>query len=408
MRSVSDHQTVVAALFGAPGSVRIPATQALGTVTVAEIAAPLGLPGFDNSAMDGYAVRADEIASATDGSPVRLPVAEDIPAGRTDRLTLQPGTAHRIMTGAPVPVGADAVIPVEVTDGRVDIVTIRSAVPAGRHIRTAGSDIAAGEPAIPAGTRLGAPQIGLLAALGITEVTVAPRLRVVVLSTGSELVTPGTPLQYGQIYESNGPMLTAAATEAGADATHVHFVTDDVGAFRARLDEISDDADLIITSGGVSAGAFEVVKDALAASGEVEFVKVAMQPGMPQGCGRYASPSGRAVPIVTLPGNPVSSLVSFEVFIRTPLRAAMGLPPDRRRVHAHLESDIRSPAGKRQFLRGVLSRSEPDDAEGFAVKPIGPPASHHLRYLARADALIDIAADVDAVSAGTPVDVIML
>ncbi|MYR07087.1 molybdopterin molybdenumtransferase MoeA [Gordonia sp. SID5947] len=404
MRSVSDHQAIVAALFGIHDPVTARVADALGCVTAAEVVAPIGLPGFDNSAMDGYAVIADEIASAAAESPVRLPVAQDIPAGRTDRLTLAAGTAHRIMTGAPLPAGADAVVPVEATDGAVDEVAIATSVPPGKHIRRAGSDIEAGETAIPAGTRLGPPQVGLLAALGVTEVSVRPRLRVVVLSTGSELVTPGEPLHYGQIYESNGPMLTASAQEAGADATHVHYVTDDVDAFRARLDEISDDADVIITSGGVSAGAFEVVKDALTGTG-VEFTKVAMQPGMPQGCGHYTAPGGRRVPIITLPGNPVSSLVSFEVFIRPPLRAAMGLPSERRRVTARLTTDIRSPGGKRQFLRGVLGGQKGDMP---LVDPIGPPASHHLRYLARADALIDIPAETDSVTAGSPVDVIVL
>ncbi|MFW0794165.1 gephyrin-like molybdotransferase Glp [Gordonia sp. CPCC 205515] len=405
MRSVPDHQAAVAALIESPPAVRLPVFDALGCVTVDDITAPIGLPGFDNSAMDGYAVRAAEIASATPGSPVSLPVAEDIPAGRIDRLTLATGTAHRIMTGAPMPDGADAVIPVEATDGGTDAVTISDAVPAGRHVRRAGSDIESGESALRAGTLLGAPQVGLLAALGITEVAVVPRLRVVVLSTGTELITPGTPLQHGQIYESNGPMLTAAAIEAGAAATHMHYVTDEVAEFRARLDEISDDADLIITSGGVSAGAFEVVKDALATGGAVEFVKVAMQPGMPQGSGHHVSPSGRRVPIITLPGNPVSSLVSFEVFIRTPLRAAMGLPDDRPRITATLHADVRSPATKRQFLRGVLGV---DDSGAPTVDPIGPPSSHHLRYLAGADALIDIAVGVEEVAAGSPVDVVVL
>ncbi|MEE3849883.1 gephyrin-like molybdotransferase Glp [Gordonia sp. LSe1-13] len=404
MRSVSDHQAVVAALFGDPTPRTVPVVEALGSVMASDVVAPLGLPGFDNSAMDGYAVRSAETHSATAESPIALPVAEDIPAGRTDHLTLAPGTAARIMTGAPMPTGADAVVPVEMTDGGVDEVRIRAAVPEGKHIRLAGSDITAGEPAIPAGTRLGAPQVGLLAALGITEVAVMRRLRVVVLSTGSELVTPGEPLSHGQIYESNGPMLTAAATEAGADATHLHYVTDDVTAFRARLDEISSWADLIVTSGGVSAGAFEVVKDALTGADDIEFVKVAMQPGMPQGCGHYPGPNSRRVPIITLPGNPVSSLVSFEVFIRPSLRAAMALPDDRRRLTARLSADVRSPAGKRQFLRGVLS----SDDSGPVVDPIGPPASHHLRYLARADALIDIPADTDAVAAGSSVQVIVL
>lgn len=405
LRPVSTHQAAVAALFAPSEPVTLPIAEALGLVVAEDVPTTVSLPGFDNSAMDGYAVRAAEIVQATPQNPVRLPVAEDIPAGRTDHLVLAPGTAHRIMTGAPMPDGADAVVPVELTDGRTDEVSISEPVSVDKNVRHAGGDLRTGELALPAGTRVGASQIGLLASIGVTEISVFGRLRVVVLSTGSELVTPGEPLSHGQIYESNGPMLTAAATQAGADARHVHFVTDDVDLFRTRIAEIADEAELIITSGGVSAGAFEVVKDALTDTGDVEFVKVAMQPGMPQGSGHVTSPSGRRVPIITLPGNPVSSLVSFEVFVRPPLRAAMGLPVERRRVRARLGASIGSRAGKRQFLRGVLSA---DEHGRRVVEPIGPPASHHLRYLAQADALLDIPADVTEVAAGTEVDVIAL
>jgi molybdopterin molybdotransferase len=412
MRTVVEHQGVVAALFGAPEPVLMKVPDAMGLATSSDIDAPLSLPGFDNSAMDGFAVRAIDLAGATADHPVVLPVGADIPAGRTDDLELEPGTAHRIMTGAPLPSGADAVVPVELTDAVVGpvaaaaTVTFSGPVDAGKHIRRAGSDIERGTRALPAGTVIGAPQIGLLSALGIAEATVARPLRVVVLSTGSELIEPGNALRHGQIYESNGAMLTAAVIEAGATGRHLHFVPDNTADFTARLDEVADSADLIITSGGVSAGAYEVVKDALSATGTVEFVKVAMQPGMPQGCGLYGSAGGAQVPIITLPGNPVSALVSFEVFIRPALRGAMGLPPHRRRVSARLGADIRSPRGKRQFLRGVLDDGEP--AADMVVDPIGPPASHHLRYLAEADALIDVPADVDEVAAGSSVDVLLL
>lgn len=418
MRTVAEHQAVVSALFGSPVPVRLPVPDALGTATLTDVEAPLSLPGFDNSAMDGFAVLAADLATAGPDSPVTLPVAADIPAGRTDALTLTPGTAHRIMTGAPMPGGADAVVPVELTDAVIgpvaaaETVTFTASVESGKHVRRAGSDIGQGARALPAGTVVGAPQVGLLAALGIAEVTVARPLRVVVLSTGSELVEPGKPLQHGQIYESNGAMLTAAAIEAGARGRHVHFVPDNTDDFLARLDEVADEADLIITSGGVSAGAFEVVKESLSATGSVEFVKVAMQPGMPQGCGHHtasAKPDGTpgpTVPIITLPGNPVSALVSFEVFIRPALRAAMGLPAVRPRVTARLGADIRSPQGKRQFLRGVLRTDE--GGSGFVVDPIGPPASHHLRFLAEADALIDVPTEADGLAAGSPVDVLVL
>jgi molybdopterin molybdotransferase len=206
-------------------------------------------------------------------------------------------------------------------------------------------------------------------------------------------VSPGTPLQPGQIYESNAVMLAAAVRDAGAVVVAAPMVGDDVAAFRDALDHHVGDADLIITTGGVSAGAYEVVKDSL--GGEVDFVKVAMQPGMPQGAG-----SVNGIPIITLPGNPVSALVSFEVFIREPLRHAMGLPhPDRPRRTAVLAEDLTSPRGKRQFRRGVLDR------EAGTVTSYGPPASHHLRWLASANCLLEIDEDVAEVAAGSTVHV---
>jgi molybdopterin molybdotransferase len=358
-----------------------------------DVVAPLSLPGFDNSAMDGYAVLADDVAAATPEQPVLLPVAEDIPAGRTDSLTLKPGTAHRIMTGAPMPTGATAVVAVEATDGATDTVSIHASANVGQHVRRAGEDVTAGTTVLRAGQVLTPAALGLAAALGLDELTVVPRQRVLVMSTGSELVAPGTPLQPGQIYESNAVMLAAAVRDAGAHVVAAPMTGDDVATFRDALSRHGRDADLIITTGGVSAGAYEVVKDAL--SGEVDFVKVAMQPGMPQGAG-----SVNGTPIITLPGNPVSSLVSFEVFIRAPLRTAMGLPaPDRPRRTVVLAEDLTSPRGKRQFRRGVLDR------EAGTVTSYGPPASHHLRWLASADCLLEIGEDVAEVGAGAAVQV---
>ncbi|MBT0567016.1 gephyrin-like molybdotransferase Glp [Williamsia sp. CHRR-6] len=422
-RSVDDHIATVAALFGPPRVITVPIADALGRALAIDVIAAVALPGFDNSAMDGYAVRSVDVVQATAATSVRLPVAQDIPAGRTDVLTLLPGTAHRIMTGAPLPLGADAVVPVEATDAGTDTVTIRESVPAGASVRRAGSDIEVGEPALPAGTVVTPPAIGLLAALGHAQVEVIAPLHAVVLSTGSELVAPGQPLAHGQIHESNGAMLCAALQSAGAMASLVHFVPDDVEQFRTRLDAIIDGhaastpVDLIITSGGVSAGAYEVVKDALTGHG-VDFVKVAMQPGKPQGSGHYTTVSGTSLPIVTLPGNPVSAQVSFEVFVRGPLRATMGLPARRRRTLATLTDALHSPAGTRQFRRGVLragpanpgrpgQHSDPDNHTATVV-PIGPPSSHHLRYLASSNALIDIPADVVDLAAGDEVEVIVL
>jgi molybdopterin molybdotransferase len=403
MRTVEEHRRIVAGLITRRPPVTLPLADTLGLALADDVVAPLSLPGFDNSAMDGYAVVADDIATATPEQPVSLPVAEDIPAGRTDPLTLKPGTAHRIMTGAPVPAGATAVVPVEATDGATDTVSIRASAKAGQHLRRAGEDVTAGTTVLRAGQLVTPAVLGLAAALGLGELKVVPRQRVLVMSTGSELVAPGTPLQPGQIYESNAVMLAAAVRDAGAHVVAAPMTGDDVATFRDALSRHTGDADLIITTGGVSAGAYEVVKDALGAAGpatsgrggEVDFVKVAMQPGMPQGAG-----SVNGTPIITLPGNPVSALVSFEVFIRTPLRTAMGLPnPDRPRRTAVLSEDLTSPRGKRQFRRGVLDRN------AGTVTSYGPPASHHLRWLASANCLLEIDEDVTEVVAGSPVTV---
>ncbi|WP_214370990.1 gephyrin-like molybdotransferase Glp [Pseudonocardia sp. H11422] len=400
-RTVDEHQAVVAALIPPAPVQDVPLTQAAGLVLAADLTAPIALPPFDNSAMDGYAVRAADVAGATEEAPVELPVATDIPAGRTDVPTLEPGTAHRIMTGAPLPPGADAVVQVELTDGGVDRVRIRRAPAPGTHVRTAGEDVPAGAVVLTAGTVLGAPQIALAAAVGSATLPVRRPPHVLVLSTGSELVAPGTPLRPGQIYESNGPMLAAAVQDAGGRAELLRFVPDDVAQFRQVLSErVAGGVDLVLTSGGVSAGAYEVVKDALTGRG-VEFVRVAMQPGGPQGAGRLEIDGG--VGIVTLPGNPVSSQVSFEVFVRPALRAALGHPhPHRPVVKATLGEPMSSPAGKRQFRRGVL------DAVDGTVREVGSPASHLLGALARADCLIVLPEDVTSAEAGDPVDVWLL
>jgi molybdopterin molybdotransferase len=394
MRSVEEHQGVVADLITPRPPGGLPLDDTLGVVLAEDVVAPLSLPGFDNSAMDGYAVVADDVAAASAEQPVLMPVAEDIPAGRTDLLTLKSGTAHRIMTGAPVPSGATAVVPVEATDGATDTVAIRATAKTGQHIRRAGEDVTAGTTVLHAGQIVTPAVLGLAAALGLGVLSVVPRQRVLVMSTGSELVAPGTALRPGQIYESNAFMLAAAVRDAGAQVLAAPMTGDDVHQFRAVLDRHAGDADLIITTGGVSAGAYEVVKEALGAAG-VEFVKVAMQPGMPQGAGRVGG-----TPIITLPGNPVSALVSFEVFIRAPLREAMGLPQPRRpRLTAQLSEELTSPRGKRQFRRGVL------DADKRSVISYGPPASHHLRWLASANCLLEIDEDVAELPAGSPVQV---
>ncbi len=400
MRTVEEHRAVVAALLPPLPEEEVALAAAHGRVLARDVAATVALPGFDNSAMDGYAARWAEVAGAA-GSPVRLPVAEDIPAGRTDVVPLARGTVHRIMTGAPLPPGADVVVPVELTDGGIEVVEIRDSPPAGSHLRAAGEDIAEGTIALQAGSPLGAAQLGLAAAVGLTTLPVRRRPRVLVLSTGSELVAPGEPLVPGQIYESNSPLLVAAVEEAGGQARRLHFVPDDVDQFlatvRAELaGQAGERPDLLITSGGVSAGAYEVVKDAFRGLGTVDFGKVSMQPGGPQGAGTVDG-----VPVVTLPGNPVSAFVSFEVFVRPALRRALGYAcPDRLHVPARLTGALRSPAGRRQFLRGRY--------DGGRVSQVGGPGSHLVAHLARANCLVVVPEDVTELPAGAEVDVVLI
>jgi len=303
---------------------------------------------------------------------------------------------QRIMTGALLPPGTDVVVPVELTDGATDVVEIRDAPDAGTHLRRTGEDITAGTVALRAGSPLGAAQLGLAAAVGARTLWVRRRPRVLVLSTGSELVEPGEPLLPGQVYESNSLLLCAAVEDAGGTARRLHFVPDDVEEFLTTVRAALADADLLVTSGGVSAGAYEVVKDAFRTLGTVDFVKVAMQPGGPQGCGTVDG-----VPVVTLPGNPVSSFVSFEVFVRPALRRALGhAAPGRLRAPATLTAPLRSPAGRRQFLRGRY--------DAGTVSQVGGPGSHLVAHLARANCLVVVPEDVTELPAGAPVDVVLI
>jgi molybdopterin molybdotransferase len=360
------------------------------------------LPPFDNSAMDGYAVRAADIAAAAEGTPVVLPVVGDIAAGSSTPYTVQPGLCVRIMTGAPLPPGADAVVPVEWTDGGIAQVEVRRAAALGAHIRRAGEDVAPSTQVLAAGTYLGAAQVGLLAAVGRDRVSVRPRPRVVVLSTGSELVEPGQPLSAGKIPDSNSTLLTAAAWEAGAIAYRVGIVPDDP---RVLIDTLEDQlirADLVVTSGGVSVGAYDVVKEAIGRMGDVRFSRVAMQPGMPQGFGVIGPDR---TPFFGLPGNPVSAYVSFEVFVRPALRRMLGVEPlHRPQVRARLTDGVTSPPGKRSYLRAWVWV----DKGEYVVSPVGGSGSHLIASLAVANALIVVPDTVTEHESGAVVSVMLL
>jgi molybdopterin molybdotransferase len=372
-----------------------------GGVLAEDIAAQWPLPPFDNSAMDGYAVRASDIAAATADAPVTLPVTGEVAAGDTREHQLVPGSCLRIMTGAPLPGGADAVVPVELTDGGTARVAISQAVAAGASIRRAGGDAAAGDALLAAGSKLGPAPLGLLAAAGRASVLARPRPRVAVFSTGNELAAPGTPITRGRIWESNSFMLASAARQAGADAYRQPSVPDDADQVLAVIEDAAGRADLLVTSGGVSMGGeHDVVKAALQKLGTVRFRKVAMQPGMPQGFGTIGTAS---TPILTLPGNPVSAFVSFQLFARPALRALQGTADGHQRTaRAVLTAPLRSPPDKRSFLRGVLA----DD--GTEITPLSGQASHQLAALARANALIVVPEQVISMQAGDVAEVVCL
>lgn len=389
-RTVEEHRRVVDGLLPDLGTVRLPLAGAQGRVLAADLVAPIDLPPFDNSAMDGYALRAADLADL----PVTLPVSVDIPAGSVSRDPLAPGTAARIMTGAPTPDGTEVIVPVEMTDAGVHEVTIRSAPQPGVHIRRHGEDVQAGGVVLATGTTLGPTQLAVAAALGVAEVHVVRPAEVLILSTGSELVAPGGTLGPGQIFESNAVMLAAAVRAIGGHARVLQFVPDDAAQFTAALTEALAGVDVVVTTGGVSAGAYEVVKDALTGQG-VEFTKVSMQPGGPQGAGRFAG-----VPVVTFPGNPVSAFVSFEVFLRPVLLRAMGFGDRNRTVtRVPLAEAVDSPAGRRQFRRAVLDRA------AHTVKPWGGPGSHLLSWLAGADSMLVIAENETRLEPGDLVEV---
>jgi molybdopterin molybdotransferase len=365
---------------------------AQGCVLAVDVQARGSLPGFTNSAMDGYAVHAADIATATADHPVVLPVVNDIAAGNTKALSLATGQTMRIMTGAPLPHGADTVVPVEVTDGGVVHVEIRESRTVGAHVREVGEDVEAGNVVLRRGTLLGPGQIALLAAAGIARVRVVPRPRVVVVSTGDELVEVGRTPGFGQIVDSNSVMLTAAVNAVGATPFRVDGIPDDARVLMETLEGQLVRADVIITTGGVSMGAFDTVKEVLSRVGTMQFDKVAMRPGMPQGFGVLGD---EQVPVFTLPGNPVSALVSFHVFVAPALRAMAGrpepsFPPGY--VPAVAMESFDSVPGKMEFVRVILD----DDRARLA----GGQGSHMLGALAAADALAVVPEDVTAVAAG--------
>ena len=457
LTSVEDHLAEILGTITPLAPAELNLGDVHGLVLAEDVSTENPLPSFDNSAMDGYAVLVEDVAAATEENPVTLPVTAEVAAGDTGAYALQPGTSIKIMTGAMLPHGTEAVVPVEWTDGGAARVTVRAPAGYGHAIRLAGGDAKAGEVLVSAGTRLKPMHVAVIAAAGRGAVLVRPRPRVVVLSTGNELAEPGTPLVPGRIWDSNSFMLAAAAREAGCLAYRQAILPDHPDEVLPAIEDQLVRADLMITTGGVSMGGeHDVVKAALQQLGTIRFRKVAMQPGMPQGFGTIAlppaaggfggviSPQGGSggmgppgkegastapeehhrrrfrrdayqdaaapvpaaserVPIFTLPGNPVSAYVSFQVFARPAIGALQGYDGlGLERVQAELTGPLRSPPGRRSFLRGVLDR-----ARGL-LTPLSGQGSHQVATLGKANALVVVPEWVVQMAGGDTAEVLVL
>jgi len=391
-----------------------PILDALGQVAAADVISPLDIPPLDNTAMDGYAVRAADTSGAAESSPITLRVVGELAAGYIFDGEVTPGTAVRIMTGAPMPRGADAVVPFEETDepsGRAfgsfaksrGVVGVLKAAEPAANVRRAAEDVRRGQPIIPKGTVLRPAQIGVLASLGMATVRVHRRPIVAILSTGDEVREPGTPLQPGQIYDSNAYSVAAMVMANGGIPKRLGIAKDTVEALTAKLRE-GLDADMLVTSAGVSRGDYDVVKDVLAKEGEVDFWTVRMRPGKPLAFGAFRS-GGRRVPHLGLPGNPVSSMVSFELFGRPAIYKMLGRSDwDRPRVRAIAEEAIANTDARRVFARAIVTQRD----GRYHAALTGPQGSGMLTSMAYANALAVVPEDVPGVRPGDEVDAILL
>jgi molybdopterin molybdotransferase len=404
LRSMQAHRQYLLSCVNPLRPFRQHILDAVGLNICEDIVSTIDLPRFDNSAMDGYAARAQDVAEASQEAPLSLPVVGEIAAGKAATHRLSPGTAMKIMTGAPVPLGADTIVPYENTDRGETDVKVFVASAAGQHIRRIGEDIKAGTQLLRIGDHLGPRDIGVLAGIGREKVLVRPRPRVVVISTGSELVDPGLELSSDQqIFDSNSYMLAAAAKATGVQVFRVGQVSDDRNELKRLIADQLLRADLILTTGGVSQGDFDIVKAVMPEMGPCDFAQVAMQPGKPQGFGLIGFDR---VPIIMLPGNPVSAFVSFEAFVRPVIRKLMGVRPYVRRVvRCQAAYDMTSIAGRTQLARGIVNF---DPLGGRQVELAGGHGSHLLADLARSNALVILPEEVEFVAAGQDVDVWLL
>jgi len=397
---VDTHLAAILAMLPTPEPIELRTADGLGLILAETATCTVTLPSTDNTAMDGYALVADDLAAASRAQPVRLSVIGEVVAGSSETPTVARGTCVRIMTGAPIPPGADAVVPVELTLADGDDVTFHLPARAGDNIRHAGEDLVPGQQLVAAGRRLAPADVALLSAAGVTRVVCIPAPRVVIMSTGDELVPAEREPEPGRVRDSNGPMLAAMVKATGGVPFVTGAIPDDHAALTEAFESNLGHADLFVCTGGASAGTRDLLADVIGQLGEVDAVKVAMRPGMPQIRGRIGP-----TPVIGLPGNPVSSFVSFEVFVRPAIRALQG----RRDVHrptvvARAAEPLHAPSHKRGYLRVRLAR----DGASWTVRPTGAQGSHLITSIAQADGLAIIPESVTEVRVGDEVRVMLL
>jgi molybdopterin molybdotransferase len=399
MRSVEEVRAGILESIRPLSPIELPLQEAFGCVLAHDVKAQLDLPPFTSSAMDGFAVRASDIGAASIDSPVSLRIAGRVRIGRPPEATVGGGEAVQIATGAPIPAGADCVVPVEHCVVEGETVHVLRSFDEGASVRPAGQDLRAGQVLVPSGRRIGAAELGLLASSGHASILVHPRVRVVVLSTGDELVEPGRPAPFGMVRDANSYTLFGGLREVGASPYLGGIVRDEVDELRDEVLGLTTRADCFISSGGVSVGERAVVKKAFRGRGEVDFYRVAMQPGMPQGFGWV-----EGAPFFGLPGNPVSVFVSFEVFIRPALLKMMGRRDVfRPEIWAVVESDIWGPREKMQFARVRVSRERGE----WRAASTGPSGSNLLGTVAKANGLAIVPVGTQVAPAGSRVRVML-
>ena len=405
MLSVSQARERILKNFAPVAATQLPLDRAAGRVLAGDLTAGTDLPPFDNSSMDGFAVQAADSADARPDAPRILEVVADIRAGDYSDVPLQPGQAARIMTGAALPPGAEAVVTVEDTDFDArtagspapSTVAVRKQVRPGENVRRRGDDLRRGERVLGAGTRLRAQEIGVLAMLGAAQVAVYRKPRLALLSTGDELLPVEAPLAPGRIRDANSYVLAALAESAGAEVIRLGVASDSEAEVRTRLEgAVTAEADLIVSSAGVSVGAFDYVRIVLEQDGQLEFWRVDIRPGKPLAFGRY-----RDIPFFGLPGNPVSALVGFEVFVRPALEKLSGAAPQMRlRLTARLADPLESD-GRESYLRAVVSEED----GGRTARLTGHQGSGNLISLVRANALLIVPSGVKSLPAGSEVEI---